>query len=97
MPARQSIFGSQSERVLFTAIKSQWTDRFALYPSLPFATLIDLGAMNLRRAEREFLLKTNVDYTLCYPARQTIAEHRVRWSLARFQSARSLCPNAQVP
>ena len=65
VPARQSIFGSQSERALFTAIKSQWTDRFALYPSLPFATLIDLGAMKLRNAEREFLLKTNVDYTLC--------------------------------
>jgi len=65
MPARESIFGSGSERELFTTINSRWADRFAVYPSLPFATLIDLGGMDLKHSEREFLLKTNVDYTLC--------------------------------
>jgi hypothetical protein len=65
MAARESIFGSASERELFATIKSQWADRFAVYPSLPFATLIDIGAIQLTHTEREFLLKTNVDYTLC--------------------------------
>lgn len=62
MAAKESIFGSQSERELFTTINSRWADRFTVYPSLPFATLIKLGAMTLTHTEREFLLKTNVDY-----------------------------------
>lgn len=65
MTARNSIFGSGSERELYTAINSRWADRFAVYPSLPFATLIELRALNLTTSEREFLLKTNVDYTIC--------------------------------
>lgn len=65
MTVRSTIFGSGSERDLYTAISSRWADRFAVYPSLPFATLIELRALNLTNSEREFLLKTNVDYTIC--------------------------------
>lgn len=65
MPARESIFGSSSERELFTTINSGWADRFAVYPSLPFATVIELGGLDLKHSEREFLLKTSIDYTLC--------------------------------
>jgi hypothetical protein len=65
MTVRPSIFGSGSERDLYRAISSRWTDRFAVYPSIPFATLIELRGLNLANSEREFLLKTNVDYTIC--------------------------------
>lgn len=65
MSIKKSVFGSASERELFTAIDSQWGDRFAVYPSLPFANIIDLTRLELTPAERSFLLKTSVDYTLC--------------------------------
>jgi hypothetical protein len=65
MPARESIFGSRSERELFTAIKSRWGDRFSVHPNLPFANVIEIGNLDLKHSEREFLLKTSIDYTLC--------------------------------
>ena len=66
MTAKQSIFGSGSEKGLFQAINSRWGDRFRIYPSLPFASIIDITRLiNLSSSEREFLLKTSVDFTLC--------------------------------
>ena len=62
---RPSVFGSGSERELFTRIQSQWGNQFDIYPSLPFANIIDIRLLDLTDEERRFLYSTNVDYTLC--------------------------------
>lgn len=65
MPVKSSVFANESERELFDAISSMWGDRFSIYPSLPFSALFEIPAIPLKHSEREFLFKTNVDYTLC--------------------------------
>lgn len=64
---RKSVFGSRSERELFTSLHTQWRSKFDLWPSLPFAQIIDVETLGqaLSKKERDFFLKTSVDYTLC--------------------------------
>jgi hypothetical protein len=65
MRIRKSVFGSASERALYKALLTRWSDRFRIYPCLPFFNIIELEEPDLPRGERNYLLKTSVDYTLC--------------------------------
>jgi hypothetical protein len=64
---KRSVFGSRGEKELFTSLHSHWGSRFDLWPSLPLAQIIDIKSAGgyLKGKERDFFLKTNVDYTLC--------------------------------
>lgn len=64
---RKSVFGSRGEKELFTSLHTHWGAKFDLWPSLPFAQIIDVGTIGhyLKDKERDFFLKTNIDYTLC--------------------------------
>lgn len=65
MGVRDTVFGSKGERALFRSLKSQWGNRFAIYPSLPFCQIIDVRDLRLTPDEQQFLFKSSVDYTLC--------------------------------
>lgn len=65
MKIRDSVFGSGPEREFYSRLKSSWADKFNLYPSLPFASIIDFRDIDLTEKARSYLLKTSVDFTLC--------------------------------
>ena len=62
---RGSIFGSKSEARAFKTLLSRWSPNLSLYPSLPLANLLEVEAGELNPKERDFYLKTSVDYTFC--------------------------------
>jgi len=64
---RKSVFGSRSEKELFGGLHTRWGSTFDLWPSLPFSQIVDIEAIGpfLSEKERDFFLKTNIDYTLC--------------------------------
>jgi len=63
---KSSVFGSLSEKRLFSSLKSNWESKgFQLYPSLPFSNLVNLEKLTLKQKEKDFLYKTSIDYTLC--------------------------------
>src|SRR5207249_5880820 len=62
---RSSVFGSASERLLYKALQTRWSDQLNVFPNLPFANIIDLQAATLPSNERRYLLTTSLDYTLC--------------------------------
>lgn len=65
---RKSVFGSDNEKELFKTLHSNWSDKFDLWPNLPFTNIIDINAIGdfeLPDKVKEFLYKTTVDYTLC--------------------------------
>lgn len=65
MKIRETAFNSASERTLYKALDTKWGDRFNLFPSLPFANIIDIEGAGLTEKERKFLFATSVDFTLC--------------------------------
>lgn len=65
MKVRSSVFGSGSEKELFSTLNTHWVQKFDLFPSLPFACIINIDDTNLSDREKNFLYKTSVDYTLC--------------------------------
>jgi hypothetical protein len=65
MKVQDFVFGSKSERRLYAALDTHWSDRFDLFPSLPFTAIIDIGGAPLYQKQKDFLYKTSVDYTLC--------------------------------
>lgn len=65
MKVRNSVFGSGSEKELFSTLNTHLAQKFDLFPSLPFASIIDIDDPNLSDSEKNFLYKTSVDYTLC--------------------------------
>lgn len=65
MALKDCIFDSSAERKLFTHLKSIWQDKFCIFPQLPFTKIFNIKELNLNKIEREFLLKTNIDYTIC--------------------------------
>ena len=62
---KETVFGSKAERAVYKALNTRWGDKFHLFPSLPFANVINFERMNLTHKEMEFLFKTSVDFTLC--------------------------------
>ena len=66
MKIRRSVFGSEGEKALYKSLVSNWSRTFSLYPSLPFASIIDdLRESDPTESQINFLYKTSVDYTLC--------------------------------
>jgi hypothetical protein len=47
MKIRDTVFGSQSQRELFTALQSTWSRHFDLWPSLPFLNVIEVDGVVL--------------------------------------------------
>jgi len=64
MSLRNSIFDNH-ERNLYKHLKSIWGKIFNIYPQLPFTKIFDIDTLNVNEGERDFLLKTNIDYTIC--------------------------------
>ena len=65
MRIRDSVFGSPKEQRLYRTLKSRWADKFNLYPSLPFTSIIDIQDADIKEREKRYLFKTSVDFTLC--------------------------------
>ena len=65
MKLKNSVFGSNSEAKVFRRLQSRWSSHLSLYPSLPLASIMELEAGDLTPGERDFFLKTSVDYTFC--------------------------------
>lgn len=42
-----------------------WKDHFNIYPQLPFTKIFNIDNLNVNKKERDFLLKTNIDCTIC--------------------------------
>ena len=69
MKIRETVFGSQSERSVYQALRRQWKD-YDIYSSLPFLNIVEVGeadvkAGKLKPREWDFLKKTSIDFTLC--------------------------------
>lgn len=65
MRLKDTVFGSTNERELFTALYSEWSTHFNLWPSLPFLSVIDVDGSEVTSGEWNTLVKTSVDITLC--------------------------------
>lgn len=50
-----SVFGSENEKELFKTLQSNWSDRFDLWPNLPFTNIIDIGSSQLSAKEEKFI------------------------------------------
>lgn len=65
MSLKTCIFDGYHEREVFGHLNSMWQDRFNIYPQLPFTKIFDIETLNVNQREKDFLLKTNIDYTIC--------------------------------
>lgn len=65
MSLKECIFDGFHEKKLFKHLNSIWKDNFNIYPQLPFAKIFDIGTLGINQNEKDFLLKTNIDYTIC--------------------------------
>lgn len=65
MSLKKCIFDNASERKLFGHLNSIWGDKFNIYPQLPFTKIFDIETLNIDQKDKDFLLKTNIDYTIC--------------------------------
>ncbi len=65
MSLRKCVLDGYHERELFGHLNSIWKDNFNIYPQLPFTKIFDIETLNINHKERDFLLKTNIDYTVC--------------------------------
>jgi len=65
MSIRESIFGGYHEAETYKHMKSVWNDQVIIYPQIPFACILNIDTLNVTKNEREFLLKTSIDYTVC--------------------------------
>jgi hypothetical protein len=65
MSSRECIFDGDHEKELFGRMNSIWENSFNVYPQLPFTKIFDIETLNVSSNEKDFLLKTNIDYTVC--------------------------------
>jgi hypothetical protein len=65
MNLRKSIFDSAHEKELFNHLESNWKNHFKIYPQLPFTKIFNVDQLNVSFKEKDFILKTNIDYTIC--------------------------------
>jgi hypothetical protein len=65
MSLKKYIFDSSQEERIFAHLKTIWKDKFNIYPQLPFTKIFDIETLTISRKEKDFLLKTNIDYTIC--------------------------------
>lgn len=62
---RKTVFGSESERRLYRSLHQKWNQQYNIYHNLPLAQILSIDSIDVREKEKDFLLKTSVDYTLC--------------------------------
>jgi len=62
---RQNIFDGYYEKELFKHLDSIWKKLFNIYPQLPFTKIFNIEKIDTTPQEKDFLLKTNIDYTIC--------------------------------
>jgi len=65
MALKGSIFDGYHEKDLFGHINSRWEKYFNIYPQLPLTKIFDIKTLNVGGKRKDFLLKTNIDYTIC--------------------------------
>ncbi len=65
MTMRRSVFGSNSERKLYKDLTSRWGSKMNIYHNLPFCNIFDINTLDVLPQERDYLLKTSVDYVIC--------------------------------
>jgi len=65
MGVRKSIFDSREEKSLYHHLKSVWGDKLNIYPNLPFTKIFDIETLKVDSRTKSYLLKTNVDITVC--------------------------------
>ena len=65
MSLKKHIFDGYHEKELFKHLNSMWKDKFNIYPHLPFTKIFDIDTLTISQNEKDFLLKTNIDYTIC--------------------------------
>ena len=65
MSLKKSIFDSYHEKKLFKHLNSVWEGTFNIYPQLSFTKIFDIETLKVSCREKNFLLKTNIDYTIC--------------------------------
>jgi len=66
MKKRESVFDSKSEEELYISLSYYWSNKYNIYPSLPFSNIVNFSRSKLLNdKEKEFLFKTSMDYTLC--------------------------------
>jgi hypothetical protein len=65
MSIKNCVFDSYHEKDLYKHLKSVWKTHFNLYPQLPFTKIFDINKLKVNYREKDFLLKTNVDITIC--------------------------------
>ena len=65
MSLKESIFDGHNEKVLFGHLNSMWNGNFNIYPQLPFTKIFDIETLSTSQKERDFILKTNIDYSIC--------------------------------
>jgi len=65
MVIRKSIFDGYHEKKLYEHLDSMWKDNYIIYPQLPFSKIFKVEELNIDKDERDFLFKTNIDYTVC--------------------------------
>lgn len=65
MKVRSSVFGSASERLLYKALQTRWSEQLNLYPCLPLMNIIEVEQTKFAPNETRYLRMTSVDYTLC--------------------------------
>lgn len=65
MSLKENIFNGFHEKELFRYLNSMWKNYFNIYPQLPFTKIFDITSLDIDDKERDFILKTNIDYTIC--------------------------------
>jgi len=65
MSLKESIFDGYHEKELCKHLESMWKNKFNIYPQLPFTKIFDIDTLSINHYEKEFLFKTNIDYTIC--------------------------------
>lgn len=65
MSLKKHIFDSHQEKKLFKHLNSIWRRSLNIYPQLPFTKIFNIETLKIKPKEKDFLLKTNIDYTIC--------------------------------
>ena len=65
MSTRKSIWDGHTEEKLYQQLKTNWSDKFNVYPQIPFSKIFGISELNVSHEEKQFLYKTNIDYTIC--------------------------------
>lgn len=75
MAVKNSVFGSEAEKLHFRKLQGRWNDgEFEFYHNLPFLQVFDIKGVDLEEigiplasvsAARSFFYKTSIDYVLC--------------------------------